>query len=1276
MSQRDSIQEKKLKRRPNPVISESILDAESQKYYVWAIFILIQAWKFYDLYLLHSSNYINLIDSDESAWINSFSFLHPKLSFIFKYVFFDSLLILLIPFLNIPNLTLTPNFIIFLLCSINILTVILTSFFSFTFSSIIYSIYRTIIPEKELAIMETYVDSNSIINQSDHFKGKKTIRYAPDSSIKINPFDQLFCIRPIYNDEIKLPIRLESTYDLKSLQINYHDMNNDIIVLNYTLKDLKSFIVSDYYNSPYIKYDPSVLAQNNVQILEIPIEKPGYYSIKSATDKKDKMIRSFKSNTVIPVCPDAAFITKNSFTSDKCIDQIVDDLEITLLGVPPFTLFYEEEIDGELSKLPPIYIPHVEKIDSPLNSKEFKKNKYSLKYLSDISWAKSYNITIPIGEKKLQKSGNCIYSIKTIIDGFGNTVSYNQNLNEQSTFYSFYSHPKLDISLQDPQPSVPILIDHEKYLNIKVKEIKSLSLESPLNVTFKYFPNENDESYQPETFSKLFDLNSVNDLKIRVDKPGTYLIDQASSKHCDCRLGPSSLNILTAKLPNMNVTLDPIIDNCVGTIGFKFNFDFVGNAPFSIGYKISKLDTNDSNKVLKLEKSGSIVSESTTFEYIFKPSSEGSYAMEFTTLGDKFYKGKTHFEKGEYRYITYFKQKPKAYFNEYKKVDKLQCCHGATSKAKLHIEGKPPFNVTYDIISPDYDATSYSLKNIYENEIDIITPKFFKGGDHILTLKSVRDSTSCDVEFKGQEIHIEVKNDVPQLSFQKDEKFEIVKGKIFTVPLKTQSHDKIDLIYSFISLFDGSEKILKLNNFDPLNGLKLSNEGKYKLISFKQGGCPGKITNDYSIEIRYIPVPTLNIINENSGLKQFNSWFEKSSICQNQNDHVTFQATGSTPFIIKYDIKYPDGKIEEKVEQINNSKFILQLVTNIDGEFTYTIKNIYDSVYKEEILDTLERENKYKFEQIMIKQPIYSLPGAKFIDSSSKIQTCASLLDEPSKLSPINVELEGALPISLKIDICSEYDGVLETVEFSNLDSHFVNLMDIYQNIDIGLYVLSIIQVSDANGCTLDEHSTSDNSFTIQVHDVPKIRHLVEESNQLSDFDVNSNGNYYCVGDQITFMLNGIPPFMIEYEFNSVSQKVEIQGNYFKRRAPGPGFLNINSLSDSSAKGCKVEYDELNRSDLKATIHDLPSVEIFQGDSIEEDIHEGEQIEIIFFLTGTPPFRLTYIRKELDDSTKIVETEIVEDIISNEYRILANLEGTYEAIEIQDRYCIARNHKI
>ncbi|KAH3685417.1 hypothetical protein WICPIJ_003610, partial [Wickerhamomyces pijperi] len=93
-----------------------------------------------------------------------------------------------------------------------------------------------------------------------------------------------------------------------------------------------------------------------------------------------------------------------------------------------------------------------------------------------------------------------------------------------------------------------------------------------------------------------------------------------------------------------------------------------------------------------------------------------------------------------------------------------------------------------------------------------------------------------------------------------------------------------------------------------------------------------------------------------------------------------------------------------------------------------------------------------------------------------------------------------------------------------------------------------------------------------------------------------------CVGDHINYMLTGLPPFTLYYEFGGRRQKVNVESNYFKRRASSEGELTILALSDSSSKNCLVnftsELDDSLRPDLMAKVYDLPSVEISQGDSL------------------------------------------------------------------------------
>jgi len=95
--------------------------------------------------------------------------------------------------------------------------------------------------------------------------------------------------------------------------------------------------------------------------------------------------------------------------------------------------------------------------------------------------------------------------------------------------------------------------------------------------------------------------------------------------------------------------------------------------------------------------------------------------------------------------------------------------------------------------------------------------------------------------------------------------------------------------------------------------------------------------------------------------------------------------------------------------------------------------------------------------------------------------------------------------------------------------------------------------------------------------------------------------------------------------------------------------------------------------DLRFKVHALPSAQVGHGKKIFQDIHEGDQAEIVFTLIGEPPFTFTYQRSELSPKKggvgKVLETHTVSRIQTNEYSIFSALEGTWTVTSITDRYC-------
>lgn len=101
---------------------------------------------------------------------------------------------------------------------------------------------------------------------------------------------------------------------------------------------------------------------------------------------------------------------------------------------------------------------------------------------------------------------------------------------------------------------------------------------------------------------------------------------------------------------------------------------------------------------------------------------------------------------------------------------------------------------------------------------------------------------------------------------------------------------------------------------------------------------------------------------------------------------------------------------------------------------------------------------------------------------------------------------------------------------------------------------------------------------------------------------------------------------VFRYRMNARSAVQEVQTSPFSIVQKQPGEFVITSIAHQH-KMCKTAV-----TDLQYTVHPLPSAQVGHGKRIIQDIHEGDQAEIVFTLVGEPPFTFTYQRTEL--STK------------------------------------------
>ena len=131
--------------------------------------------------------------------------------------------------------------------------------------------------------------------------------------------------------------------------------------------------------------------------------------------------------------------------------------------------------------------------------------------------------------------------------------------------------------------------------------------------------------------------------------------------------------------------------------------------------------------------------------------------------------------------------------------------------------------------------------------------------------------------------------------------------------------------------------------------------------------------------------------------------------------------------------------------------------------------------------------------------------------------------------------------------------------------------------------------------------------------------------------------------------------FCVSYKINSKSYTQEAKTSPFSLVQQQPGLFTITSIAHQQ-KMCKAAV-----TDLRFNVHSLPSAQVGHGKRIIQDIHEGDQAEIVFTLIGEPPFTFTYQRAELPTkkgvTPKVLETHTVSRIQRHDYSIFSALEG-------------------
>jgi len=294
---------------------------------------------------------------------------------------------------------------------------------------------------------------------------------------------------------------------------------------------------------------------------------------------------------------------------------------------------------------------------------------------------------------------------------------------------------------------------------------------------------------------------------------------------------------------------------------------------------------------------------------------------------------------------------------------------------------------------------------------------------------------------------------------------------------------------------------------------------------------------------------------------------------------------GVKPFGVEYQIVKLDSKnnvvsrIKDEISAAMNTAQI-RLRTDDPGKYRYEITHLADAVYD---------DSKNLRIPFIVEQQVRPLPTAKFVDSTEPHLYCADTSFDKHKQTGIPIVISGSFPVTLRVELRHELLRAVERIELKDIMDKLYYFVPPKHTLTHGMHALTILEVKDSKGCLSQPSQHHKTTFT------------VAEEASIAPLESQKD---HCIGDRISFSLQGTSPWQIEYEFEGVRNLAKTSTPTFSRIAEKKGNLTIISVADR-ASTCKRFIPP---GTMEKYIHEIPSVRISEGTNVIENIREGSSL--------------------------------------------------------------------
>ncbi|KAI5480711.1 nucleoporin Pom152 [Pseudohyphozyma bogoriensis] len=737
--------------------------------------------------------------------------------------------------------------------------------------------------------------------------------------------------------------------------------------------------------------------------------------------------------------------------------------------------------------------------------------------------------------------------------------------------------------------------------------------------------------------------------------PGVYEIVEIGNEWCSGSvLVPSTCHVVLQPEPTLSVNYSPLLDVCNAEIGSTATLHLTGAPPFAVTYTLTSLDTK--------RVTTKTVQTSSRHELVLDPG-PGEWEYKFVRVKDKYYEKGVALGGGKE-----FTRRQKVQLvggAEWKGTNAgktVQSCEGEFVMVDLALKGSPPWDVEYSVVGQPTQILKGITDPNHSFNVAIPPPWSERGGQFSLSLESVTDGNKCRRPLAAQDLLVDVRKTKPTARFHGagGSRSAVIRAtENARIPLRLTGEKPWTIKYSSppplsnpnarpsIHEFQANQQNVDLVVSNPMPGV-------YHLISVEDKYCAG-IVSETDWTVSTFPRPTLKLA-AGAGTVAKNGSVIRPPVCENTVDSVSMLFEGKPPFRAAYTLAKGSHQAERHARTLQaiHSRADLTLFTAEAGHQTYHFTGVGDSIYTEPAKLGLIPPAGGKDGLVRVEQDVFPLPTATWKSTSSKLGFCVNDRLASRNADDLVLKLEGRPPFAVELEVREE--GVSHTEKFTidGITKHEWPVVVPFELARPAPYAVHIRHVTDANGCDrIVDVASPVSTQLIQVSEIATITPVLPQ-------------HTHCVGDFLDFAIQGAPPFTVAYEFNGKPHVVQESSATFSRVAASAGEFKILSVGHGSNE-CRS-----NEVNLVKQIFPIPSAQVSHGEEIIVDLHEGDQTEIVFNFSGTPPFSFTYSRRHPQDRTKdrtVLETHSVTGIMDYSYSIFTSQEGTWSVSHISDAHC-------